>query len=303
VDLTGGKLRLASELELTRMGFGAMRLAGPGVWGPPANRPEAMAVLQAVVDLGLTHIDTSDYYGPHTVNQLIREALSPYPENLHIVTKLGGKRGPDKSWLPALRRDELIRGAHDNLKHLDLLALDLVNLRMDSPSDPDAIIEPFSVLAELRNEGLIKHLGVSGVSLAQLEAACAIAPVVCVQNLYNLAARNDDELVDICASRGIAFVPFFPLGGFGPLQSDALREVASDLGATPMQTALAWLLHRSPTMLLIPGTSSLAHLRENVAATRLELPSEALARLNAIWSRRHLSSARGDKWQDERSCC
>jgi pyridoxine 4-dehydrogenase len=272
-------LQLAEDLTLSRMGFGAMKLAGPMAWGPPKDEPEARNVLRTVVELGLNHIDTSDYYGPHSVNQLIRETLAPYPSGLHIVTKVGARRDPDKSWPAALSRDELIQAVHDNLENLDLSALDVVNLRL---TDTDDIETPFTVLAELRQQGLIKHLGVSNVSLDQVKIARDIAPVVTVQNFYNLAVRGDDPLVDFCAENGIAFVPFFPLGGFRPLQSGALDEVAAHVGITPMQAALAWLLQRSPTMLLIPGTSSVAHLRENVAAADITLPADAIAKLNAI---------------------
>lgn len=275
-------LELADDLCLTRMGYGAIQLAGPMAWGPPKDRDAAMAVLHEVVALGLTHIDTSDYYGPHSVNQLIRDTLHPYPAGLHIATKVGARRDPDKSWPAALSRDELIRAVHANLEHLDLPALDLVNLRMSDTTAAADIVEPFTVLAELRQQGLITHLGVSNVSIEQVAAAREIAPVRAVQNFYNLAVRKDDALVDLCAEQGIAFVPFFPLGGFRPLQSDVLQEVAANLGYTPMQVALAWLLHRSPTMLLIPGTSSLAHLRDNVAAAGITLPAEAVAKLDSV---------------------
>ncbi|MFI9388378.1 oxidoreductase [Kutzneria sp. NPDC052558] len=275
-------VHLADDLSLTRMGYGAIQLAGPMAWGPPKDRDAAVAVLHEVVALGLTHIDTSDYYGPHTVNELIREALHPYPAGLHIVTKVGARRGPDKSWPAAITRDALISAVHDNLGHLDLPSLDLVNLRMTDTTAAADIVEPFTVLAELQREGLIKHLGVSNVSTEQVLAARQIAPVRSVQNFYNLAMRKDDALVDYCAAEGIAFVPFFPLGGFRPLQSDTLQQVADGLGHTPLQVAQAWLLQRSPTMLLIPGTSSVAHLRENVAAADIELPAEAVATLNAV---------------------
>jgi aryl-alcohol dehydrogenase-like predicted oxidoreductase len=275
---------LAGDLTLTRVGYGAMRLAGPGVWGPPRDRAEAVAVLRTAVELGVTHIDTSDYYGPHTVNEVIREALYPYPEGLHLVTKVGARRAPDKSWPPALSRQELTDAVHDNLKNLGLDALDVVNLRVggvERPT-PGSIAEPFGVLAELRDQGLIRHLGVSGVSADQLTEAQAIAPLVTVQNLYNLALREDDALVDRCAREGIAYVPFFPLGGFSPLQSSALDAVAARLGASAQQVALSWLLRRSPSILLIPGTSSVAHLRENLAAADLVLPADAVAELDAI---------------------
>jgi pyridoxine 4-dehydrogenase len=279
---SAGTVQLADDLVLTRMGYGAMQLAGPMVWGPPKDRDAAKSVLSAAVDLGITHIDTSDYYGPHTVNELIREALHPYPAGLHIVTKIGARRGPDKSWPAALSRDELVQAVHDNLEHLGLESLDLVNLRMTDSREAAAIAGPFSVLAGLQREGLIRHLGVSNASAEQVAAAQSIAPVVAVQNFYNLAARADDALVDQCAEQGIAFVPFFPLGGFRPLQSAALDQVAVSLGISRMQVALAWLLQRSPTILLIPGTSSVAHLRENAGAADVELPAEAVAALNAV---------------------
>jgi len=279
---SAGTVQLADDLVLTRMGYGAMQLAGPMVWGPPKDWDAAKSVLSAVVDLGITHIDTSDYYGPHTVNELIREALHPYPVGLHIVTKIGARRGPDKSWPAALSRDELVQAVHDNLEHLGLESLDLVNLRMTDSREAATIAGPFSVLAGLQQEGLIRHLGVSNASAEQVAAAQSIAPVVAVQNFYNLAARADDALVDQCAEQGIAFVPFFPLGGFRPLQSAALDQVAVSLGISRMQVALAWLLQRSPTILLIPGTSSVAHLRENAGAANVELPAEAVAALNAV---------------------
>jgi pyridoxine 4-dehydrogenase len=280
----GGTLTLADDLALSRMGYGAMQLAGPGVWGPPRDPAEAVAVLREAVERGITHMDTSDYYGPHTVNQLIREALHPYPPQLRIVTKVGARRGPDKSWPPALSRDELISAVHDNLRNLGVDALDVVNLRVGDVErpKPGSLAEPFTTLAELREQGLIRHLGVSAVSSEQLTEAQSIAPVVCVQNLYNVARRADDELVDRCARGGIAYTPFFPLGGFMPLQSGVLDGVAARLGATPHQVALAWLLQHSPTILLIPGTSSVAHLRENVAAANLELPLDAVPELDAI---------------------
>ena len=275
---------LAGDLTLTRLGYGAMQLTGPGVWGPPKDHDEAIAVLRTAVELGVTHIDTSDYYGPYTVNELIREALHPYPEGLHLVTKVGARRAPDRSWPPALSRQELTDAVHDNLKHLGLDALDVVNLRVggvERPT-PGSIAEPFGVLAELREQGLIRHLGVSGVNAEQLTEAQSIAPVVTVQNLYNLALREDDALVDRCAREGIAYVPFFPLGGFSPLQSGTLDAVAARLGASAQQVALAWLLQRSPSILLIPGTSSVGHLRENLAAADLVLPADAVAELDAI---------------------
>jgi aryl-alcohol dehydrogenase-like predicted oxidoreductase len=266
------------------MGFGAMQLAGPGVFGPPSDPEQAIAVLQEAIELGVTHIDTSDYYGPFTVNELIKKALHPYPDDLHIVTKVGARRPADRSWVPALSREDLTSAVHENLQHLGLDVLDVVNLRtpaLQTPTD-DPLAEPFSVLAELQQAGLIRHLGVSGVSDAQLTEAQSITPVVTVQNLYNLANRQDDELVERCAREGIAFAPFFPLGGFTPLQSDVLDRVAVRLETSAQRVALAWLLQRSSTMVLIPGTSSVAHLRENVSAASLQLPAEAVEELDAI---------------------
>jgi pyridoxine 4-dehydrogenase len=285
-DVTGGTLTLADDLTLTRMGYGAMQLAGPGVWGPPRDHDEAVAVLRRVIELGLTHIDTSDYYGPYTVNAVIREALHPYPDDLVLVTKVGARRDPDKSWPAALSREELTQAVHDNIDHLGVEALDIVNLRVADPEtggpSTASIAEPFGVLADLRAQGLIRHLGVSNVTRGQVEEARGIAPVVCIQNHYNLAHREDDDLVDLCAREGIGFTSFFPLGGFSPLQSGTLDEVAGRLGSTPLQVALAWLLQRSPTTLLIPGTSSLAHLEDNVAAATLDLPADAVAELDGI---------------------
>lgn len=280
--LPGGALRLSDTLTLTRVGYGALQLAGPMAYGPPRDRDEALAVLRAAADAGITHLDTSDYYGPHLVNELIREALHPYPEDLHLATKVGARRTPDRGWPAALSRPELVQAVHDNLDHLGVDAIDLVNLRMTGTLEPADIVEPFTVLAELREQGLIRNLGVSNVSPAQVEAAGRIAPVVAVQNHHNVAHRQDDTLVDWCAERNIAFVPFWPLGGFRPLQIQALEQVAAELGAAPRQIALAWLLHRSPTVLLIPGTSTRAHLAQNIAAAAIELPEEALRLLNAI---------------------
>ncbi|SEG95354.1 Predicted oxidoreductase [Actinacidiphila yanglinensis] len=280
--LPGRALRLSDTLTLTRVGYGALQLAGPMAYGPPRDRDEALAVLRAAADAGITHLDTSDYYGPYLVNELIREALHPYPEGLHLATKVGARRTPDRGWPAALSRPELVRAVHDNLDHLGLDAIDLVNLRMTGTLEPADIVEPFTVLAELREQGLIRNLGVSNVSRAQVEAAGRIAPVVAVQNHYNVAHRQDDALVDWCAERNIAFVPFWPLGGFRPLQVQALEQVAAELGAAPRQIALAWLLHRSPAVLLIPGTSTRAHLAQNIAAAAIELPEEALRLLNAI---------------------
>jgi pyridoxine 4-dehydrogenase len=282
--LPGGNLRLADDLTVSRVGYGAMQLAGPEVWGPPKDLKEAIAVLREAVALGITHIDTSDYYGPYIVNQLIREALHPYPDRLRIATKVGARRDPDRSWPRALSRHELVTAVHENLERLGLEALDIVNLRVGGLFEPTpgSIAEPFAVLAELQRQGLIRHLGVSVVSPEQLTEAQSIAPVACVQNFYNLANRADDELVDRCAREGIAYTPFFPLGGFSPMQSEVLDRVAAQLHATPFQIALAWLLQRSPTILLIPGTSSVAHLRENVVGAGIELPSDALEELDSI---------------------
>ncbi|WP_328612520.1 oxidoreductase [Amycolatopsis sp. NBC_00355] len=282
----GGTFLLGGELSVSRMGYGAMQLAGPGVWGPPKDHDTAVAVLREAVEAGVTHIDTSDYYGPHTVNAVIKEALHPYPEDVHLVTKVGARRSEDKGWPAALSADELTQAVHDNLRNLGLDALDVVNLRLSDATGgyPVAmsLAEPFGVLAGLREKGLIRHLGVSHVTAEQLDEANAIAPVVCVQNQYNLAHRENDPLVDKCAAEGIAFVPYFPLGGFSPLQSGLLDDCAERLGVTPMQVALAWLLQRSPSMLLIPGTSSPEHLRQNLAAADLELPADVLADLDRI---------------------
>ena len=282
-NLPGGRYQVA-DLQLTRVGYGAMQLAGPGVFGPPKDHDAAIAVLRAAVDLGINHIDTADYYGPYVTNELIREALAPYPDGLHIVTKVGARRDEQGGWPPARTPAELREQVHDNLRHLGLDMLDVVNLRVGglAEAEPGSIAEQFGALAELRQQGLIRHLGLSTVSADQLAEAQSIAPVVCVQNLYNIAHRGDDALVDATARQGIAFVPYFPLGGFSPLQSEALQSVADRLGATPLAVALAWLLHRSPNILLIPGTSSVAHLRENVAAAGLKLPDEAIAELDAI---------------------
>ena len=273
------------DRQVHRLGYGAMQLAGPGVFGPPRDHAAALAVLREARALGINHIDTSDFYGPHVTNELIREALHPYPDALVLVTKVGARRPADGSWVPAMSRQELTDAVHDNLRHLGLDALDVVNLRLmgdaHAPSE-GSLAEPLGVLAELQQQGLIRHLGLSHVTPAQLAEAQGIAPIVCVQNMYNLAHREDDAFVDDLARQGIAYVPFFPLGGFSPLQSSALDAVAASLGATPLQVALAWLLRRSPNILLIPGTSSLAHLRENVAAAALTLPDEALAQLDGI---------------------
>jgi len=282
-SVPGGNLRLADDLVISRMGFGAMQLAGPRVTGPPRDRDQALAVLREAVGLGITHIDTSDFYGPFVVNELIREALHPYPADLRIVTKVGARRGEDGSWRPSLDPADLRAQVLENLAHLDVDVLDAVNLRLSAEgSGRESVAEPFGALAELQKDGLIRHLGISAASDAQLTEAQAIAPVVTVQNLYNVASRADDALVDRCAAENIAYAAFFPLGGFTPLQSATLDTVADGLGATPHQVALAWLLQRSATMVLIPGTSSVAHLRENVAAANLRLPPGAIAELDAI---------------------
>ncbi|MGW3855378.1 oxidoreductase [Micromonospora arida] len=283
-NLPGGALTPADGLTLSRMGYGAMQLAGPGVFGPPRDREQALAVLREAVDLGVRHIDTSDFYGPVVVNELIREALHPYPQGLHLVTKVGARRGADRSWIPAQEPDDLKAQVRENLEHLGLDVLDVVNLRVGvaEGTSGEPLGAQFAALAELRQEGLIRHLGLSNVTLDQLTEAQAIAPVVTVQNLYNLANRRDDALVDRCAEENIAFAAFFPLGGFTPLQSDTLDGVAARLGASPQQVALAWLLQRSPTTVLIPGTSSVAHLRENMAAADLKLPTDAIEELDTI---------------------
>jgi aryl-alcohol dehydrogenase-like predicted oxidoreductase len=261
-----------------------MQLAGPGVWGPPRDVDAAIAVLREAVESGVNHIDTSDYYGPHVTNRIIKQALHPYTDGLVIVTKLGARRGSDKSWIHALSRQELIDGVHDNLRNLGLDALDIVNLRVGGIMEPgeESIKEPLTVLAELKRQGLIRHVGLSNVSPRQLTEAQTITEIVCVQNFYNVARRNDDAFIDDLAAQGIAYVPFFPLGAFTPLQSSALDASAALLKATPMQVALAWLLHRSPNILLIPGTSSVVHLRENLKAATLQIPAEVLADLDAI---------------------
>jgi pyridoxine 4-dehydrogenase len=275
---------MAPGLTVNRMGYGAMQLAGPNVFGPPADRDAAIAVLREAIELGINHIDTSDFYGPHVTNQIIREALHPYPGDLHIVTKVGSRRDAEGNWLHARSPRELREQVHDNLRNLGLEALDVVNMRVggfDSP-EPGSVAEPFGALAEMQREGLIRHLGISTASAEQIAEAQAIAPVVCVQNMYNVANRADDDLVDSLAKQAIAYVPYFPLGGFSQLQSRELDAVAARLGATPLAVALAWLLHRSPNILLIPGTSSIGHLRANVTAADLVLPDDVLAELDAI---------------------
>ena len=283
-DITAAGVFSLGNRPVNRMGYGAMQLAGPHVFGPPQDRDAAIAVLRAAVASGVNHIDTSDFYGPHVTNQLIREALHPYSDDLVIVTKVGAVRGADASWIPALTPADLTRAVHDNLGNLRVDALDVVNLRVGGIHGPSegSIEQQFATLAELQRQGLIRQLGVSNVTSGQLKQARGIAEVVCVQNHYNLAHRQDDALVDALADSGIAYVPFFPLGGFTPLQSSTLSEVATQLGATPMQTALAWLLHRACNILLIPGTSSISHLHENLAAAELSLPDGVLARLSAI---------------------
>ena len=272
------------DIAFNRVGYGAMQLAGPHVWGPPRDRAAAVAVLRAAIELGVNHIDTSDFYGPHVTNQIIREALHPYRDGLTIVTKIGFLRGDDQSWVPAASPQQLREAVHANLRNLALERLDVVNLRATglAGADGSSLAAPLETLVRLKEEGLIGHIGLSNVDAAQLAEAQQITPIVCVQNLYNLAQRGDDSLIDALAAQGIAYVPFFPLGGFTPLQSGALSEVAAALAATPMQVALAWLLQRAPNMLVIPGTSSVAHLRENVAAGALVLPAQALAKLDAI---------------------
>lgn len=279
-----GTFRLGDR-TVKRLGYGAMQLAGPGVFGPPKDRAEAVAVLRAAVAAGVDHIDTSDFYGPHVTNQIIREALHPYPDDLVIVTKVGARRGADASWNPAFSAADLTQAVHDNLRNLGVDALDVVNLRLmfDVHGPAEGPIEaPLTVLAELQRQGLIRRIGLSNATPRQVADGRRITDIVCVQNQYNLAHRGDDAFIDDLAAAGIAYVPFFPLGGFSPLQSDTLSEVAAGLGATPMQVALAWLLRRSPNILLIPGTSSLGHLRENLAAAELALPDEATAALDRI---------------------
>lgn len=273
-----------TSLTVNRMGYGAMQLAGPQVFGPPRDVDTAIAVLREAVGSGVNHIDTSDYYGPHVTNQIIKRALHPYPEGLVIVTKLGARRGADKSWIPALSCHELIDGTHDNLKNLGLETLDVVNLRVGGFTEPSegSIKEPLAVLVELKRQGLIRHIGLSNVTPKQITEAQTITEIVCVQNFYNVANRKDDTFIDGLAAQGIAYVPFFPLGGFTPLQSSVLDEAAASLQVTPMQLALAWLLQRSPNILLIPGTSSLEHLRENLKASTLQIPSNVLGELGSI---------------------
>ena len=285
----GGSFTFANTaMTVSRMGYGAMQLAGPQVWGPPRDPGEAVRVLREAVEAGVNHIDTSDYYGPHVTNQIIKQALHPYPDDLVIVTKLGARRGADKSWIHALSRQEIIDGVHDNLRNLALDALDVVNLRVGGIMEPleGSIEQPLTVLAELKRQGLIRHIGLSNITPKQFAEAQSITEIVCVQNFYNVAQRNDDAFIDDLASQGIAYVPFFPLGGFTPLQSSELDTAAASLGVASMQLALAWLLQRSPNILLIPGTSSVQHLRENLQASQLHIPAEMLGNLNSIAKQR-----------------
>ena len=281
----GGNFKLAkTALTVKRMGYGAMKLTGPEVWGPPKDEDAAIALLREAVASGVNHIDTSDFYGPHVSNRLIKQALHPYPKDLMIVTKVGARRGPDKSWIPAHSKQEIIDAVHDNLRNLGLDVIDVVNLRVGPPMGPaeGSIAERLSALAELKNKGLIRHLGLSNVTPTQFTEGRKLTEIVCVQNLYNVAHRHDDAFIDDLAKKGVAYVPFFPLGGFTPLQAKELDAAAAEVKSSPMQVALAWLLHRSPNILLIPGTSSAEHLRENLKAAELHLPKKVIAELNAI---------------------
>ena len=281
----GGSFPLpGTTLRVGRMGYGAMQLAGPHVWGPPRDMEAAVRVLREAIAAGIDHIDTSDFYGPHVTNQIIKQALHPYPAELVLVTKVGARRGPDKSWIPALSREEIVAGIEDNLRNLGLQKVDVVNLRVGGFTEPveGSIEEPLKVLVELKRQGLIGHIGLSNVTTRQFAQAKKITEIVCIQNFYNLANRKDDAFIETLAKEGIAYVPFFPLGGFTPLQSSILDQVAGALKATPMQVALAWLLKRSENILLIPGTSSAEHLRENIAAAALELPEDAVRELDRI---------------------
>jgi pyridoxine 4-dehydrogenase len=284
INVAGSFTLPGTSMTLNRMGYGAMQLAGPDVWGPPRDVNAAIAVLREAVESGVNHIDTSDYYGPHVTNQIIKQALHPYSDGLVLVTKLGARRGADKSWIHALSRQELIDGAHDNLRNLGVETLDVVNLRVGGVMEPSegSIEQPLTVLAELKRQGLIRHIGLSNITPKQLSEAQTITEIVCVQNFYNVAHRKDDALIDDLAAQGIGYVPFFPLGGFTPLQSSALDRAAASLQATPMQVALAWLLQRSPNILLIPGTSSVGHLRENLKAATLQIPAQVLADMESI---------------------
>jgi pyridoxine 4-dehydrogenase len=284
MDLGGNFTFPGASIAVKRMGYGAMQLAGRGVFGPPRDVNEALAVLREAVESGVNHIDTSDFYGPHVTNQLIKQALHPYRDGLVIVTKVGARRGPDKSWNPALSRQDLIDAVHDNLRNLGVDVLDAVNLRVGGLAEPqdNSIEEPLTVLAELKGQGLVRAIGLSNVTPGQLAEAEKITEIVCIQNFYNVAHRNDDAFIDKLAAKGIAYVPFFPLGGFSPLQSSELDAAAASLNVTPMQLALAWLLQRSPNILLIPGTSSRGHLRENLQASTLQIPAEVLADLEKV---------------------
>ena len=281
----GGTFNFAgTALTVHRVGYGAMQLAGPHVFGPPRDRPEAIAVLQEAIASGVNHIDTSDFYGPHVTNQIIKEALHPYPKNLTLVTKVGARRGDDGAWILDRSRENLIKSIHDNLHNLGLEALDIVNLRMGgfAAPEPGSIAEPLKVLIELKQQGLVRHIGLSTVTPHQLAEAQTLTEIVCIQNFYNLANRGDDAFIDDLAKQGIAYVPYFPLGGFNPLQSSVMESVAASLGVTPMQVAQAWLLHRSPNILLIAGTSSRTHLRENLSVANIHLPFDVMARLDSI---------------------
>lgn len=273
-----------TDLTVNRMGYGAMQLAGPGIFGPPRDIDEAKAVLREVIETGINHIDTSDYYGPYVTNKLIAETLHPYPKDLVIVSKVGARRGDDASWLKALGKLEIKSAIEDNLRHLKIEAIDIVNLRLGEFMEPDqtSVAEPLSALIEMKEKGYVKHIGLSTVSEKQLEEALTMTDIVCIQNMYNIANRSDDTFIDKLAARGIAYVPYFPLGGFAPLQLEKLNLLAHNLGVTPMQLALAWLLHRAPNMLMIPGTSSRGHLKENIAAAALELSDETMTQLNSF---------------------
>ena len=285
-SLPGGTFRLADDLELTRVGYGAMQLAGPNVFGPPADRDEALRMLRTVVELGITHIDTAEFYGPHVTNELIREALAPYGDDVHLVTKVGSVRDGKGNWVPTRQPDDLVAQVHENLRTLGLEQLEVVNIRMGGFDAPESgsIAPQVEALARLQEEGLVRHIGLSTVSAEQLAEAQSYVPIVCVQNMYNVARREDDALVDLTASQGIAYVPYFPLGGFSPIQSGALDRVAERLEVSRLTVALSWLLQRSPNMLLIPGTSSVDHLRDNVASAGFALPDDAVAELDAIGS-------------------
>jgi len=302
-DLTCTFLLPGTSMTVNRVGYGAMQLAGPEVWGPPRDVDTAIAVLREAVDSGVNHIDTSDYYGPHITNHLIKRALHPYGKDLVIVTKVGARRGEDKSWIPALSPHELIDSVHDNLRNLGLDALDVVNLRVGGFTEPSegSIEQPLTVLADLKRQGLIRYIGLSNITPRQLAEAQTMTEVVCVQNLYNVANRKDDDFIVDLAAQGIAYVPFFPLGGFSPVQSSALNAAAASLHATPMQIALAWLLQRSPNILLIPGTSSLEHLRENLQSSMLHIASEKIADLDTIATRPTRSTSRSSLHRGRRS--